>query len=61
MSNLSSGVSKVQPSKIILINSANCQYAEFDLSDSLHLVALNNRGKTSIINTMQFLYIDIYT
>ena len=60
MSNLSSGVSKVQPSKIILINSANCQYAEFDLSDSLHLVALNNRGKTSIINTMQFLYIDNY-
>ena len=49
---------KVQPSKVILINSANCQYAEFDLSDSLHLVALNNRGKTSIINTMQFLYID---
>ncbi len=51
---------KVQPSKIILINSANCQYAEFDLSDSLHLVALNNRGKTSIINTLQFLYIDNY-
>ena len=51
---------KVQPSKVILINSANCQYAEFDLSDSLHLVALNNRGKTSIINTMQFLYIDNY-
>lgn len=51
---------KVQPLKIILINSANCQYAEFDLSDSLHLVALNNRGKTSIINTLQFLYIDNY-
>ena len=52
---------KVQPSKIILINSANCQYAEFDLSDSLHLVALNNRGKTSIINTLQFLYINNYS
>ncbi|MEZ5538305.1 MAG: hypothetical protein R3F02_22085 [Thiolinea sp.] len=51
---------KVQPLKIILINAANCQYAEFDLSDSLHLVALNNRGKTSIINTLQFLYIDNY-
>lgn len=51
---------KVQPLKIILINSANCQYAEFDLSDSLHLVALNNRGKTSIINTLQFLYVDNY-
>ncbi|RVU86307.1 hypothetical protein EOL70_02335 [Leucothrix sargassi] len=49
---------KLQPTKIILINSANCQYAEFDLTDSLHLVALNNRGKTSIINTLQFLYID---
>lgn len=49
---------KVQPTKIILINSANCQYAEFDLSDSLHLVARNNKGKTSIINTLQFLYID---
>lgn len=51
---------KIQPVKIILINSANCQYAEFDLSDSLHLVALNNRGKTSIINTLQFLYIDSF-
>ncbi len=51
---------KLQPTKIILINSANCQYAEFDLSDSLHLVALNNRGKTSIINTLQFLYIDSF-
>jgi len=63
MSALANGVmtsGKVQPSKIILINSANCQYAEFDLSDSLHLVALNNRGKTSIINTLQFLYIDNY-
>lgn len=50
----------VQPLKIILINSANCHYAEFDLSDSVHLVALNNRGKTSIINTLQFLYIDNY-
>ena len=51
---------KLQPTKIILINSANCQYAEFDLSDSLHLVALNNRGKTSIINTLQFLHIDSF-
>lgn len=51
---------KIQPVKIVLINSANCQYAEFDLSDSLHLVALNNRGKTSIINTLQFLYIDSF-
>jgi len=51
---------KVQPSKIILINAANCHYAEFDLSDSLHLIALNNRGKTSIVNTLQFLYIDNY-
>lgn len=59
MDNLANG-GKVQPSKIILINSANCQYAEFDLSDSMHLVALNNRGKTSIINTLQFLYIDNY-
>lgn len=49
---------KVQPIKIILIHSANCQYAEFDLSDSLHFVARNNYGKTSIINTLQFLYID---
>lgn len=49
---------KVQPIKIILINSANCQYAEFDLSDSLHFVARNNYGKISIINTLQFLYID---
>lgn len=49
---------KVQPTKIILINSANCQYAEFDLSDSLHFIARNNCGKTSIINTLQFLYID---
>lgn len=51
---------KIQPIRIVLINSANCQYANFDLSDSLHLVALNNRGKTSIINTLQLLYINSY-
>ena len=49
---------RVQPTKIILINSANCHYAELDCSESLHLVASNNLGKTSIINTLKFLYID---
>jgi hypothetical protein len=48
----------VGPTKLILINSGKYDYAEIDLDCSIHLVGPNNVGKTSLIATLQFLYID---
>jgi len=46
------------PRKLILIDSGVYPYAEIDLEGSVHLSGRNNAGKTSLLNTLQFLYID---
>lgn len=46
------------PRKLICIHSGTCDYAEVDISAPVQLVAANNVGKTALISTLQFLYID---
>ena len=46
------------PRKLILIDSAVYPYAEIDLEESVHLSGRNNAGKSSLLNALQFLYID---
>ncbi|MBS1500252.1 MAG: hypothetical protein JST41_13945 [Bacteroidetes bacterium] len=46
------------PSKLIAIRSGSYDYAEVDLATSIQLVGPNNAGKTTLINTLQFLYLD---
>lgn len=46
------------PTKIILINSGKYEYAEVELDGAIQIVGRNNSGKTTLINTLQFLYID---
>lgn len=46
------------PQKLILINSGRYDFAEVELSGSLQIVGPNNAGKTTLINTLQFLYLD---
>jgi len=46
------------PRKLILIDSGVYPYAEIELAGSVHLSGRNNAGKTSLLNTLQFLYID---
>jgi len=46
------------PQKIILIRSGRYEYAEVDINGALQIVGPNNTGKTTLINTLQFLYID---
>ncbi len=46
------------PQKIILIRAGKYDYAEVDLSGALQIVGPNNTGKTTLINTLQFLYLD---
>jgi hypothetical protein len=46
------------PLKIILIRAGRYDYAEVELSASLQIVGPNNTGKTTLINTLQFLYVD---
>ncbi len=46
------------PTKLIAIRSGSYDYAEIDLGNSLQLVGPNNAGKTTLINTLQFLYLD---
>lgn len=46
------------PQKLILINSGRYDFAEVELSASLQIVGPNNTGKTTLINTLQFLYLD---
>ena len=48
----------IGPRKLVLIGSARYGYAEIDLDKPIHIVAGNNMGKTSIINALQFLYVD---
>lgn len=44
--------------RLVAINSGNYEFADIDLSKSVHLAAPNNRGKSTLVNALQFLYID---
>lgn len=46
------------PTKLIAIRSGSYDYAEIEMGTSLQLVGPNNAGKTTLINTLQFLYVD---
>lgn len=46
------------PKKLILIRSGRFDYAEVELRGTLQIVGPNNTGKTTLINTLQFLYLD---
>jgi energy-coupling factor transporter ATP-binding protein EcfA2 len=46
------------PRKIVLINAGRYDYAEIELGGAIQLVGPNNTGKTTLINTLQFLYLD---
>lgn len=46
------------PKKLILIRAGVCDYAEVELRGTLQIVGPNNTGKTTLINTLQFLYLD---
>jgi hypothetical protein len=46
------------PEKIILIRAGRYDYADVELSGSIQIVGPNNTGKTTLINTLQFLYVD---
>lgn len=46
------------PQRLILIQSGRYDYAEIELRGSLQIVGPNNTGKTTLINTLQFLYVD---
>lgn len=48
----------VGPTRIILLNAGKYAYGEVELTRPLHLIGPNNVGKTSLIATLQFLYID---
>ena len=46
------------PQRLILIRSGRYEYAELELAGALQIVGPNNTGKTTLINTLQFLYLD---
>ena len=46
------------PRKLVLIDSGVYPYAEIELLESVHLSGRNNAGKSSLLNALQFLYID---
>lgn len=46
------------PTRLVLINSGKFDYGEVELGSPLHLIGPNNVGKTTLISTLQFLYID---
>lgn len=46
------------PQRLILIRSGRYDYAEVELAGALQIVGPNNTGKTTLINTLQFLYLD---
>lgn len=49
------------PKRLILIRAGRYDYAEVVLGSSTHLVGPNNVGKTSLIATLQFLYIAAFS
>jgi hypothetical protein len=46
------------PRRLILIQSGKFDYAELDLTQPLQLVGVNGLGKTALISTLQYLYLD---
>ena len=46
------------PQRLILINSSLYEYAEVELVGTLQIVGPNNIGKTTLIKTLQFLYLN---
>jgi hypothetical protein len=46
------------PQRLILINSSVYEYAEVELTGTLQIVGPNNVGKTTLIKTLQFLYLN---
>jgi hypothetical protein len=48
----------IGPTRLVLIRSGKYEFGEIELLRPLHLIGPNNVGKTSLISTMQFLYID---
>lgn len=51
----------IRPTRIVLIRAGKYEYAEVDLTGSVHLVGPNNVGKTTLVNALQFLYVDQMT
>ncbi|MGA7951197.1 MAG: hypothetical protein WCA45_13710 [Thiobacillaceae bacterium] len=49
------------PKRLILIRAGRYDYAEVVLGSSTHLVGPNNVGKTSLIATLQFLYVAAFS
>lgn len=47
--------------RLVAINSGNYSFANIDLTKPVHLAAPNNRGKSTLVNALQFLYIDDFT
>ncbi len=47
--------------RLVALNSGNYLYANIDLSRPVHLAAPNNRGKSTLVNALQFLYIDDFS
>src|ERR1035437_10346619 len=43
---------------LVVLNSGGYLFADFDLGHSVHLSAPNNRGKSTLVNALQFLYVD---
>jgi len=44
--------------RLVVINSGSYRFADVSLEGPIHLVAPNNRGKSTLVNALQFLYID---
>jgi hypothetical protein len=49
---------RVGPTRLILIHSSLYDYAEVELAGALEIVGPNNIGKTTLIKTLQFLYLN---
>jgi len=44
--------------RLVVINSGAYRFADVALDGPIHLVAPNNRGKSTLVNALQFLYVD---
>jgi len=44
--------------RLVVINSGGYRFADIALDGPIHLVAPNNRGKSTLVNALQFLYVD---
>ena len=44
--------------RVLFVNSGGFKLCDIDLSKSLHLYGGNNAGKTTIVNALQFAFVD---